>query len=117
MMLDRSYILNLLFEIHCTPAEVARLKKINGMLLEMTNRTYHRTADMMRALMVMKKDDLDDDFEPSVNIEQLQCCLLKWCTPILENVSFADSIIIESALVSGKGRERSCQKAAAHKNE
>ena len=55
MMLNRSYILNLLFEIHCTPAEVARLKKINGMLLEMTNRTYHRTADMMRALMVMKR--------------------------------------------------------------
>ena len=46
MMLDRSYILNLLFEIHCTPAEVARLEKINGMLLEMTNRTYHRTADL-----------------------------------------------------------------------
>lgn len=55
MMLNRSYILNLLFEIHCTPAEVARLKKINGMLLEMTNRTYHRTADMMRALMVIKR--------------------------------------------------------------
>ena len=62
-MLDRSYILNLLFEIHCTQAEVARMEKINGMLLEMTNRTYHRTVDMMRALMVMKKDDLDDDFE------------------------------------------------------
>ena len=63
MMLDRSYILNLLFEIHCTQAEVARLEKINGMLLEMTNRTYHRTADMMRALMVMDKDDMDDDYE------------------------------------------------------
>lgn len=25
MMLDRSYILNLLFDVHCTPAEVARL--------------------------------------------------------------------------------------------
>ena len=57
MMLDRCFILNLLFDIHCTPAEVARLKIINGMLLEMTNRTYHRTADMMRALMVMKEDD------------------------------------------------------------
>lgn len=63
MMLDRGYILNLLFDIHCTPAEVARLEKINGMLLEMTNRTYRRTADMLRALMVMKKDDLDDDYE------------------------------------------------------
>ena len=46
-MLDRSYILNLLFDVHCTPAEVARLEKLNGMLLEMTNRTYHRTADVM----------------------------------------------------------------------
>lgn len=33
MMLDRCFILNLLFDIHCTPAEVARLEKINGMLL------------------------------------------------------------------------------------
>lgn len=40
MMLDRSYILNLVFDIHCTPAEVARLEKINGMLLEMTNRPW-----------------------------------------------------------------------------
>lgn len=29
----------------------------------MTNRTYHRTADLVRALMVMKKDDMDDDYE------------------------------------------------------
>ena len=63
MMRDRHFILNLLFETHCTPAEVARLEKINGMLLEMTNRTYHCTGDMMRALMVMKKDDMDDDYE------------------------------------------------------
>lgn len=63
MMLDRCFILNLLIDNHCTPAEVARLEKINGMLLEMTNRTYHRTADMMRALMVMKKDEMDDDYE------------------------------------------------------
>lgn len=62
IMLDRSYILNLLFDVHCTPAEVARLEKINGMLLEMTNRTYHRTADLVRALLVMNKDDMDDDY-------------------------------------------------------
>ncbi|MCI6371525.1 MAG: hypothetical protein MR819_11115 [Prevotella sp.] len=61
MMMDRCFILNLLFDIHCTPAEVARLEKINGMLLEMTNRTYHRTAELMRALIVMKKDEMDDD--------------------------------------------------------
>ncbi len=63
MMLDRCFILNLLFDIHCTPAEVARLEKINGRLLEMANRTYHRTAEMVRALMVMKKNDMDDDYE------------------------------------------------------
>lgn len=28
----------------------------------MTNRTYHRTADLVRALLVMKKDDMDDDY-------------------------------------------------------
>ena len=62
LMRVRCNILNLLFDVHCTPAEIARLEKINGMLLEMANRTYHRTADLMRALMVMKKDDMDDDY-------------------------------------------------------
>lgn len=28
----------------------------------MTNRTYHHTADLVRALLVMKKDDMDDDY-------------------------------------------------------
>ena len=63
MMLDRSFILNLLFDIHCTQADVARLEKINDVLFEMTNRTYHRTAELVRALMVMKKDEMDDDYE------------------------------------------------------
>lgn len=62
-MSDRCFLLNLLFETHCTPEEVARLENINGMLLEMTNRTYNRTAEMVRTLMVMKKDDMDDDYE------------------------------------------------------
>lgn len=62
LMLDRCYILNLLFGCHCTPGEVERLEKVNDLLLEMTNRTYHRTADLVRALLVMKKDDMDDDY-------------------------------------------------------
>ena len=62
LMLDRCIILNLLFDCHCTPAEVERLEKVNDLLLEMTNRTYHRTADLVRALLVMKKDDMDDDY-------------------------------------------------------
>ena len=61
-MSDRCLILNLLFGCHCTPGEVERWEKVNGMLLEMTNRTYHRTADLVRALLVMKKDDMDDDY-------------------------------------------------------
>lgn len=59
LMLDRCIILNLLFDCHCTPAEVERLEKVNDLLLEMTNRTYHRTADLVRALLVMKKDDME----------------------------------------------------------
>lgn len=62
LMLDRCYILNLLFGCHCTPGEVERLEKVNDLLLEMTNRTYHRTADLVLALLVMKKDDMDDDY-------------------------------------------------------
>ena len=62
LMSDRCLILNLLFGCHCTPAEVERLEKVNDLLLEMTNRTYHRTADLVRALLVMKKDDMDDDY-------------------------------------------------------
>ena len=62
LMSDRCLILNLLFGCHCTPGEVERLEKVNDLLLEMTNRTYHRTADLVRALLVMKKDDMDDDY-------------------------------------------------------
>ena len=36
MMSDRSFILHLLFEKHCTPAEVARLEKVNDLLLDLT---------------------------------------------------------------------------------
>lgn len=61
IMLDRSYILNLLFDIHCTPAEVARLEKINDMLLEMTNRTYHRTADMTSTIVYLYQKVLIGD--------------------------------------------------------
>lgn len=60
LMSDRCLILNLLFGCHCTPGEVERLEKVNDLLLEMTNRTYHRTADLVRALLVMNKDDMDD---------------------------------------------------------
>ena len=61
MMSDRSYILELLFEKHCTPSEVARLEKVNELLLDLTNRTYQRTASLARQILSMPKDELDDD--------------------------------------------------------
>lgn len=60
LMSDRCLILNLLFGCHFTPGEVERLEKVNELLLEMTNRTYHRTADLVRALLVMKKVPMFD---------------------------------------------------------
>ena len=61
MMSTRSYILNLLFEKHCTPAEVARLEKVNTLLLDLTNRTYARTASLARNVLATPREDLDDD--------------------------------------------------------
>ena len=62
MMSDRSFILHLLFEKHCTPAEVARLEKVNALLLDLTNQTYWRTACMLRSVLSMPAYDQDDDF-------------------------------------------------------
>ena len=63
MMGYRKFILDTLFAKHCTDAEIARLEKINTLLLDLTNRTYKRTADLFRALIAMPKDELDDDYE------------------------------------------------------
>lgn len=61
MMSTRSFILHLLFEKHCTPAEVARLEKVNTLLLDLTNRTYKRTANLARKALAIPREDLDDD--------------------------------------------------------
>ena len=61
MMSDRSFILHLLFEKHCTPAEVARLEKVNDLLLDLTNRTYNRTASLARKVLSTPREELDDD--------------------------------------------------------
>lgn len=61
MMNDRSYILELLFEKHCTPSEVTRLEKVNELLLDLTNRTYKRTASLARKVLSMPREELDDD--------------------------------------------------------
>lgn len=61
MMSDRSFILHLLFEKHCTPAEVARLEKVNALLLDLTNRTYKRTASLARKVLSIPREELDDD--------------------------------------------------------
>lgn len=63
MMGYRKFILDALFAKHCTDAEIARLEKLNSLLLDLTNRTYKRTADLFRALIAMPKDELDDDYE------------------------------------------------------
>lgn len=61
MMSTRSFILHLLFEKHCTPAEVARLEKVNALLLDLTNRTYARTAGLARKALAIPREGLDDD--------------------------------------------------------
>lgn len=63
MMSDRCCILNLLFDIHCTDKEIARLEKVNDLLLDLTNRAYKRTAALFRTLIAMPKEELDDDYE------------------------------------------------------
>lgn len=61
LMSDRSYILHLLFEKHCTPSEVTRLEKVNELLLDLSNRTYKRTASLARQILSAPKEELDDD--------------------------------------------------------
>ncbi len=61
LMSDRSFILNLLFEKHCTPSEVVRLEKVNELLLDLTNRTYKRTASLARKVLSIPREELDDD--------------------------------------------------------
>lgn len=61
MMSTRGYILHLLFEKHCTPAEVVRLEKVNTLLLDLTNRTYARTASLARKALAIPREELDDD--------------------------------------------------------
>lgn len=60
-MSDRSFILNLLFEKHCTPSVVVRLEKVNELLLDLTNRTYKRTASLARKVLLIPREELDDD--------------------------------------------------------
>lgn len=52
MMSDRCYILNPLFDIHCTNKEIARLEKVNDLLLDLSNRAHKRTAALFRTLIL-----------------------------------------------------------------
>ena len=61
LMSDRSYILNLLFEKHCTPSEVARLENVNTLLLDLADRTYKRTSSLARQILSVPREELDDD--------------------------------------------------------
>ena len=62
LMSNRSYLLHLLFEKHCTLEEVTRLENVNTLLLDLTNQTYCRTAQMLRSVLSMPAYDQDDDF-------------------------------------------------------
>ena len=61
LMSHRSYILNLLFEKHCTPSEVARLENVNTLLLDLADRTYKRTSSLARQILSVPREELDDD--------------------------------------------------------
>ncbi len=63
MMLDRSAILDRLFEKHCTPTEVARAEKVNDLLLDLTRRTYSTVARVYRGLLTLPRDERDDNCE------------------------------------------------------
>lgn len=63
MMEYRKSILDVLFAKHCTEVEIKRLEKVNSLLLDLTNRTYKRTANLFRALIALPKDELDDAYE------------------------------------------------------
>ena len=60
---DRAYILNRMFALHCSDAEVAHMERLNEYLLDMTNRMYARTADMFRYMMQMPRNPQDDIIE------------------------------------------------------
>ena len=62
MMEYRKFILDALFAKHCSEEEIARLEKVNSLLLDLTNRTYKRTADLFRTLIAMHKEEMDDDY-------------------------------------------------------
>ena len=57
---DRACILNKMFALHCSEAEVARMEQLNEFLLDMTNRMYTRTAEMFRYMMQMPRNPHDD---------------------------------------------------------
>lgn len=63
MMGYRKFVLDTLFAKHCTEAEIARLEKVNTLLLNLTGHTYNLTVDICRVLIAMLKDELDDDYE------------------------------------------------------
>ena len=60
---DRAYVLNKMFALHCSEAEVARMEQLNSYLLDITNRMYARTAEMFRYMMQMPRNPQDDIVE------------------------------------------------------
>lgn len=68
LMGERKKILDTLFKVHCTDAEIDRLKKINNMLLDRTNRMFKSTADIYRSYLAISNGCKRDVYKICRNI-------------------------------------------------
>lgn len=58
---NRGYALEMMFQRHCTDAEVKRLEVLDARLHELENDLYSRTQKMYDLIVSMPKDEKDDD--------------------------------------------------------
>ena len=68
LMGRRKEILDTLFKVHCTDAEIDRLKRINNMLLDRTNRMFKSTADIYRSYLAISNGSKRDVYKICRNI-------------------------------------------------
>jgi hypothetical protein len=61
---DRCQVLNEMFQ--ATEEEVRRFEKVNALLLNLTNKTHNRTANLYRSLLPFKRDS---DFDDIITVE------------------------------------------------
>lgn len=64
LMSERQYLMNQLFFLHKSPAEIERFKELNSRLKDLTDKVYKRTGEIYRRLLDAPVDpDFDDDIE------------------------------------------------------